>query len=169
MTEVLPTVGASEAIYATIHALIDPGEEVIIMQPFYDSYPAAIRLAGGVPVTVSIAPPTGAGTGADGIPSSTPRTAQDWRLDMSALRCAITPRTRMLILNNPHNPSGKVFTRAELLEIAAIAEAHDLLVLADEVYETLTYDPASPMIKFASLPGMYQRTITVGSAGKMFG
>ncbi|KAJ3031124.1 Kynurenine--oxoglutarate transaminase 3 [Rhizophlyctis rosea] len=159
-TEIVTTVGATEAIYSAIQAFINPGDEVILMQPFYDSYPASIILAGGKPVMVSLRPPA----------SEPAKTSDDWKLDFDEIRKAITPKTKMIIVNNPHNPVGKVFRREELEAIAKIAEENDLLVLADEVYETLVYsDSVSPMIKFATLPGMYERTITVGSVGKMFG
>ncbi|KAJ3292407.1 Kynurenine--oxoglutarate transaminase 3 [Borealophlyctis nickersoniae] len=131
------------------------------MQPFYDSYPASVSLAGGIPVMVSLRPPT----------DRPAETSDDWKLDFEEIRKAVKPgKTKMIIVNNPHNPIGKVFTRSELEAIARIATEFNLLVLADEVYETLVYsDSVSPMIKFASLPGMFERTITVGSAGKMFG
>ncbi|KAJ3000295.1 Kynurenine--oxoglutarate transaminase 3 [Globomyces sp. JEL0801] len=144
LTEIMTTVGASE------------GDEVILMQPYYDSYPASITLAGGVPVSLSA--------------KSNATTSNDWLLDMNSLRNAITSKTKIIMINNPNNPVGKVWTRPELQQIANIAKEFDLLVIADEVYETLVYsDSASPMIKFASLPGMYERTITIGSMGKMFG
>ncbi|KAJ3054649.1 Kynurenine--oxoglutarate transaminase 3 [Rhizophlyctis rosea] len=160
-TEIVTTVGASEAIYSAIQAFVNPGDEVILMQPFYDSYPASVTLAGGVPVMVSLRPPA----------ERPAATSDDWKLDIDEIRRAINPgKTKMIIVNNPHNPVGKVFTRTELESIAKIADEFDLLVLADEVYETLVYsDSVSPMIKFASLPGMFERTITVGSVGKMFG
>ncbi|KAI8817180.1 pyridoxal phosphate-dependent transferase [Fimicolochytrium jonesii] len=161
LREIVTTVGASEAIYSTMQAFINPGDEVILMQPFYDCYMAAVTLAGGVPVMVSLRPPM------DG-PAVT---SDDWKFDVEEIRRAIKPgKTKMIMVNNPHNPIGKVFTRKELEAIAAIAKEFDLLVLADEVYETLVYpDSVSPFIKFASLPGMFERTITVGSIGKMFG
>lgn len=158
MTEIMTCVGASEAIYSTIQAFINPGDEVILMEPFYDSYPASVSLAGGIPVTVSLKPISNA------------HSSRDWKLDFNELENAITPKTKMIILNNPNNPLGKVWTREELLELSAIVKKHDLLIIADEVYETLIYsDSAAEMIKFASLPDMYQRTITIGSLGKMFG
>ena len=157
MTDIITTgqlinvVGATEAIYSCIQAFINPGDEVILMQPFYDSYPASVIMAGGTPVVVTLS------TG-------------DWMLDWDKLEQAVSPKTKMIIVNNPHNPSGKVFTRQELLKLADFATRHDLLVMADEVYETLVFnDAVSPMIKFATLPGMAQRTLTVGSIGKMFG
>ncbi|TPX69743.1 hypothetical protein SpCBS45565_g02148 [Spizellomyces sp. 'palustris'] len=161
LTEIVTAVGACEAIYSTIQAFINPGDEVILMQPFYDSYPASVTLAGGIPVMVSLRPPS----------DRSSKTSDDWKLDFDEIRRAIKPgKTKMIIVNNPHNPVGKVFTREELEAIAQIATEYDLLVLADEVYETLVYtDSVAPLIKFASLPGMFERTITVGSVGKMFG
>ncbi|KAI9002725.1 pyridoxal phosphate-dependent transferase [Gaertneriomyces semiglobifer] len=131
------------------------------MQPFYDSYPASITLAGGKPVMVSLRPPS----------DRPAETSDNWTFDVDEIRRAINPgKTKMLFINNPHNPIGKVFKREELEAIARIAEEFELLVVADEVYETLVYtDSVSPLIKFASLPGMFERTITIGSAGKMFG
>jgi kynurenine--oxoglutarate transaminase/cysteine-S-conjugate beta-lyase/glutamine--phenylpyruvate transaminase len=158
MTEIMTTVGASEAIYSSIQALINPGDEVILMQPYYDSYPASVELAGGIPVVVSMRG------------ESNCRESREWKLDWSELEKCINSKTKMIILNNPNNPIGKVWEREELERLANIVEKHNLLVMADEVYETLVYsDSASPMIKFASLPGMFQRTITIGSMGKMFG
>jgi aspartate/methionine/tyrosine aminotransferase len=156
MTEIVTTDGANEAIYSTMQAFINPGDEVILMEPFFDSYKASVELAGGVCVSVSM--------------SQTGQRASDWKLNLVDLENSISSKTKMLILNNPHNPIGKVFTDKELGQLAQFAIRHDLLVLADEVYETLVFsDSTSPMIKFASLPGMYERTITVGSIGKMFG
>jgi aspartate/methionine/tyrosine aminotransferase len=158
MTEIMTTVGASEGIYSSIQALVNPGDEVILMQPYYDSYPASVWLAGGVPKIVSLKP------------NSHAKTSHDWGLDMAELRKCISKNTRIIILNNPNNPLGKVWSREELLKVAEIAQEFDLIVIADEVYETLVYsDSISPMIKFASLPGMFERTITIGSMGKMFG
>ncbi|KAJ1555852.1 hypothetical protein HK405_011800 [Cladochytrium tenue] len=163
LSEIVVTVGATEAIYSTVQAFAGPGDEVILMQPFYDSYPASITLAGAKPVVVTLAP---RGTPGSGGPSS-----GDWHLDLAEVRAAIRPgKTKLLFLNNPHNPIGKVWAREELEAIAAIAVEFDLIVVADEVYETLVFsDSPSPMIKFASLPGMFERTITIGSIGKMFG
>lgn len=161
MSEIVTTVGATEAIYTTVQAFVNPGDEVIIMQPYYDAYPASITLAGGIPIIVNLAPPR------DGSPALT---SADWTLDMKELRRAISPKTKMMFINNPHNPVGKVWSRSELECIAEIAKEFDLLVVADEVYETLVYsDSPTPMIKFSSLPNMFERTITLGSIGKMFG
>ncbi|RME51030.1 MAG: aminotransferase class I/II-fold pyridoxal phosphate-dependent enzyme [Caldilineae bacterium] len=155
LREIVVTTGATEAIFAAIQALVDPGDEVILIEPFYDSYPASVIMAGGRPVYVPLRAPSGASS------------AQDWRLDIDELRGAVTSRTRLLVLNTPHNPVGKVFTREELEEIADVAQEHDLLVLSDEVYEWMTYDDV-PHVRIATLPGMWERTVTVGSAGKTF-
>ncbi|KAJ3060284.1 Kynurenine--oxoglutarate transaminase 3, partial [Quaeritorhiza haematococci] len=146
LTEIITTVGATEAIYSTIQAFISPGDEVILMEPYYDSYPASVTLAGGVPVLVTLRPETRPGEGENG----KQRTSHEWKLDMGELRRKINPgKTKMIVVNNPHNPIGKVFSRSELEEIASIAKEFDLLVLADEVYETLVYsDSVSPLIKF---------------------
>jgi N-succinyldiaminopimelate aminotransferase len=146
-TEVLVTCGATEAIASVLLSLVTAGDEVIAFEPFYDSYAACISMAGGQRVGVTLYAP-------------------DYVLDLDALRKAITPRTRMLLLNTPHNPTGKVFTRAELDTIAALAVEHDLLVMADECYEHLVFD--GEHIPIATLPGMRERTITVGSGGKTF-
>lgn len=164
MTEILTTVGATEAIYASIQAFVNPGDEVILMQPFYDSYPASVLMSGGTPKFVSLLPPKTSNT-------SSETKASDWKLDMTELKASITPKTKMLIVNNPHNPLGKVFSKSELQEIADIAIKNDLIVIADEVYETLVYnnDGATTFQKLASLPGMWERTLSIGSIGKTFG
>lgn len=147
--EVLVTAGATEGIAAALLALVEPGDEVVTLEPYYDSYPAGIAMCGGVRVSVPLRPdPTG------------------FTLDPAALRAAVGPRTRMILLNNPHNPAGMVLSAAELAEIAEIAVEHDLLVLSDEVYEHLTYGEAH--VPIASLAGMRERTLTAGSAGKTF-
>ncbi|MEU1981241.1 pyridoxal phosphate-dependent aminotransferase [Nocardia sp. NPDC019395] len=149
-TEVLVTVGATEAVSAAVLGLVEPGAEVVLIEPFYDSYPAAVALAGAHRRTARL-------------------TAQGDRfvLDHDSLRAAITPATRMLILNSPHNPTGTVLDRADLAAIAEIACEHDLIVLADEVYEHLVYDGAEH-ISIATLPGMAERTLVVSSAAKTF-
>ncbi len=146
-TEVLVTCGATEAIASVLLSLLSTGDEVIAFEPFYDSYAACISMAGAQRVGVTLYAP-------------------DYALDLDALRTAITPRTRMLLLNTPHNPTGKVFTRAELEAIAAIAVENDLLVMADECYEHLVFE--GNHIPIVTLPGMRVRTITVGSGGKTF-
>ncbi|GAA5056954.1 hypothetical protein GCM10023336_30280 [Streptomyces similanensis] len=149
-TEVLVTAGATEAIAAALLALVEPGDEVIALEPYYDSYAACIAMAGGRRVPVTLRPHEGA-----------------FRLDLDELRAAVTDRTRLLLLNTPHNPTGTVLTREELTAIAALAVERDLLVVTDEVYEHLVFDDAEH-IPLATLPGMRERTVTIGSAGKTF-
>lgn len=146
-TEVLVTAGATEAIAATILALCGPGDEVVSLEPYYDSYPAAIAMAGAhrVPVTLR---------------------APDFAFDVERFRAAITPRTKLVLCNTPHNPTGKVFTREELTALAEVCIEHDLVVMTDEVYEHLVYDAVH--VPLATIPGMRERTITVSSAGKTF-
>jgi N-succinyldiaminopimelate aminotransferase len=146
-TEVLVTAGATEAIAAALLALVEPGDEVIAFEPYYDSYAANIAMAAGVRVPVTLRPP-------------------GFRPDLDALAAAITSRTRLILLNSPHNPTGSVFTPDELAAIARLAVDHDLLVVTDEVYEHLTYD--RPHVPIVSFPGMRDRTVTVSSAGKSF-
>lgn len=148
-SEVTITVGATEAIYLVITALINPGDEVVVLEPFYDSYVASIKMAGGIPVPVTMHAP-------------------DFTIDQKELEAAITPRTKLLILNNPHNPTGKVWTREELLAVSNVAIKNDLYLMSDEVYEFLIFDGAKH-IPTATLEGMKERTITVSSAGKTFG
>jgi aspartate/methionine/tyrosine aminotransferase len=147
-TDITITAGATEALFSTMLALIDPGDEVILFEPFYDSHQANTLLAGGVPRYVTLHKP-------------------DFSFDPADIERLISPRTMMLILNNPGNPTGKVFSLAELETLAAIARKHDLLVLSDEVYEFLTFD--AQHIPIATLPGMRERTITISSTGKTFG
>jgi N-succinyldiaminopimelate aminotransferase len=146
-TEVLVTVGATEAIASSMLSLLRDGDEAIAFEPFYDSYAACIAMAGATRVPVTLHAP-------------------DYALDVDALRRAITPRTRLILLNTPHNPTGKVFTRAELQAIADLAIEHDLVVVADEVYEHLVFD--GEHIPIATLSGMRERTVTIGSGGKVF-
>ncbi|MFG2961097.1 pyridoxal phosphate-dependent aminotransferase [Streptomyces sp. NPDC048291] len=148
--EVLVTAGATEAIAAALLALVEPGDEVVALEPYYDSYAASIAMAGGTRVPVTLRPDAGA-----------------FRLDLDELRAAVTPRTRLLLVNTPHNPTGTVLTRAELTAIAELAVERDLLVVTDEVYEHLVYDEAEH-VPLATLPGMRGRTVTIGSAGKTF-
>lgn len=148
-TEVLVTVGATEAIAAALLGLVEPGSEVLVIEPFYDSYSPVIAMAGCHRVTVPLAP---AGRG--------------FALDVEALRAAVTPRTRALLLNSPHNPTGMVLSDAELSAVAALATEHDLLVITDEVYETLVFGVEHHPL--AGYPGMRERTVTISSAAKMF-
>jgi len=145
---VVVTTGASEAIAATVLALVEPGDDVLVLDPYFDLYAATIALAGAGRVAV-------------------PLTPDDLRPDLDAMRAALTARTRMLLLNTPHNPTGVVFTRPELQALAEFACEHDLLVLADEAYEHLWFDD-NVHIPIATLPGMWERTVTIGSGGKSF-
>jgi N-succinyldiaminopimelate aminotransferase len=146
-SQVVATTGATEAIAAALLGLVDPGDEVVVLEPYYDSYVAMIQFAGGVrrPVTLR---------------------APDFRLDPDELAAAVTDRTRLILLNTPHNPTGTVLTRAELEAVAAVAIEHDLVVVTDEVYEHLTFDHQH--VPLATLPGMFERTLTISSAGKTF-
>jgi N-succinyldiaminopimelate aminotransferase len=146
-TEVLVTTGATEAIAAAVLGLVEPGDEVIALEPYYDSYAANIAMAGGVRVPVTLRPP-------------------DFRLDLDRLRDAVTRRTRAILLNTPHNPTGAVLNAAELRSVAELCLEHDLVVIADEVYEHLVFDGVHTSI--ASLPGMRERTVRISSAGKTF-
>ncbi|MCW2831341.1 MAG: putative succinyldiaminopimelate transaminase DapC, partial [Aeromicrobium sp.] len=147
-SEVAVATGATEAIAAALLGLIDPGDEVIVLEPYYDSYVAMIQMSGGVrrPVTLR---------------------APDFRLPIDELRAAISPRTTAILLNTPHNPTGTVLRRDELAAIAALAIEHDLVVISDEVYEHLTFD-GLPHVPIATLPGMAERTLTISSGGKSF-
>jgi len=147
-TEVLITVGATEAIAAAVLGLVEPGSEVLLIEPFYDSYSPAVAMAGCTRVAV-------------------PLRAEDFTLDLTALRAAVTPRTRAMIVNTPHNPTGRVFGEPELRGIAELAVEHDLLVITDEVYEQLIYD-GHRHLPLAGFPGMAERTVTISSAAKMF-
>lgn len=166
-TEIVITTGATEGIFATVQALVQPGDEVVLIEPFYDSYAPSVIMAGGTPVYVPLRPQPNAASSAD------------WVLDMAELEAAFTERTRLLIINTPQNPLGKVFGRAELQQIAALVQKHDVLVLSDEVYEWMTYRAPqrngqlaaqAPVehVRIATLPGMWERTVTLGSAGKTF-
>ncbi|MFL5627825.1 MAG: aminotransferase class I/II-fold pyridoxal phosphate-dependent enzyme [Ktedonobacteraceae bacterium] len=145
---VIVTSGATEGIFAAILGLVDPGDEVIVIEPFYDSYVPNILMANAVPVYVPLHPPS-------------------WTLDLDELRSAFSRKTRALILNTPHNPSGRVFTQRELVLIADLCTEYDVTVIADEVYEHLIFEPAQHT-PIATLPGMFERTVTVSSAGKLF-
>ncbi|MGW3516906.1 pyridoxal phosphate-dependent aminotransferase [Streptomyces hydrogenans] len=148
--EVLVTAGATEAIAAALLALVEPGDEVIALEPYYDSYAACVAMAGGTRVPVTLRPHEGR-----------------YVLDLDELRAAVTPRTRLILLNTPHNPTGTVLTRAELTAVAELAVERDLLVVTDEVYEHLVFDDAEHL-PLATFPGMRDRTVTIGSAGKTY-
>lgn len=147
-TQVVVTTGCTEAIAGALLGLVDPGDEVIVLDPAYDSYPAMIAFAGGVRRPV-------------------PLRAPDFRLDPLALEAAVGPRTRLILLNTPHNPTGRVLDADELAAVARVARAHDLVVVTDEVYEHLTFD-GRRHVPIATLPGMAERTLTLSSAGKSY-
>ncbi len=146
-TEVLVTTGATEAIAASLLALCEPGDEVVTFEPYYDSYAACIAMAGADRRVVTLRPP-------------------DYAFDPDELRAAITSRTKVILLNSPHNPTGKVFDRAELQLVADLAQEHDILVVTDEVYEHLVFE--GEHVPIAMLPGMRDRTVTISSGGKTF-
>ncbi|MDQ1463743.1 MAG: N-succinyldiaminopimelate aminotransferase [Actinomycetota bacterium] len=146
-SQVLVTAGATEAVAAAMLAMVDTGDEVIALEPYYDSYAASIAMAGGVRVPVTLRAP-------------------DFRLDVERLRAAVTPRTKLILLNSPHNPTGTVLNLAELQAVADVAIEHDLIVVTDEVYEHLVYDGRH--IPISTLPGMWERTLTISSGGKTF-
>jgi N-succinyldiaminopimelate aminotransferase len=146
-TEVLVTAGATEGIAAALLALCEPGDDVVTFEPYYDSYAACIALAGAQRRVVQLRAP-------------------DYTFDPAALEAAITPRTRVLLLNSPHNPTGKVFAREELELIARLCVEHDLVAITDEVYEHLVFD--GEHLPLATFPGMRDRTVTVSSGGKTF-
>ncbi len=148
--EILVTVGATEAIAATVLALCEPGDEVIAFEPYYDSYAASIALAGARLTAVTMRPVDGRFT-----------------FDPDELRAAVTPRTKAILVNSPHNPTGTVFTRAELTAIAGLCQEAGLIAITDEVYEHLTFDGVEH-IPLATLPGMRERTVMISSAGKTF-
>jgi N-succinyldiaminopimelate aminotransferase len=149
-TEVLVTVGATEAIAAAVLGLVEPGSEVLLIEPFYDSYSPVVAMAGTHRLAIPLVPDD-----------------RGFALDTDALRRALTPRTRALIINSPHNPTGAVLSEAELAAVAEIAVAADLLVITDEVYEHLVFD-GHRHLPLAGFDGMPERTITISSAAKMF-
>jgi len=147
-SEVTVASGATELLWDAILALVDPGDEVILFEPFYDCYLPDLQVAGGVPKVVRLEAP-------------------DWRFDRGALERAFSSRTRLIVLNTPHNPTGKLYDEGELAFIADLAKRHDALVLADEVYAEIVYPPARH-VPIALLPGMWERTLTLESMGKTF-
>ncbi|RSM65893.1 putative succinyldiaminopimelate transaminase DapC [Amycolatopsis sp. WAC 01376] len=149
-TEILVTAGATEAIAASLIALTQAGDEVIVIEPYYDSYAAAVAMAGAERRVVGLVERDGR-----------------FALDVESLRAAVTDRTRAILINSPHNPTGTVFTRAELEAVAALCVTHDLIAITDEVYEHLVFDDAEHL-PLATLPGMRERTVSISSAGKTF-
>ena len=147
-SQVVVTTGCTEGIAAALLGLVDEGDEVVVLEPYYDSYVAMIQMAGGVRRPVTLRAPS-------------------YRLDPDELRAAVGPRTRFVLLNSPHNPTGTVLGRAELQAVADVAIEHDLVVVTDEVYEHLTYD-GHDHVPLATLPGMFERTLTLSSAGKSY-
>jgi N-succinyldiaminopimelate aminotransferase len=147
-TQVNVTVGATEAIFSAILGLVDPGDEVIVFEPYYDSYLPAIQFAGGIPKLYTLRPP-------------------DWAIDPAALAALFSDKTKLIIINTPHNPTGKVFGAEELSHIAELCRRHDVIAVTDEVYEHIIFDDL-PHVCLASLPGMAERIVTISSAGKTF-
>jgi aspartate/methionine/tyrosine aminotransferase len=146
-TEITVTCGATEAMASVFLALIDPGDEVIVFEPFYENYGPDAILAGAKPKFVPLEPP-------------------GWKLDLDQLRAAFSPRTRAIVLNTPHNPSGRVFTREELTVIAALCQEHDAWAFTDEIYEHIIYSGHHHLL--AAFPGMRERTVTVSGLSKTF-
>lgn len=156
-TEIQITVGATEGMTAAIMGLVEPGSEVIIIEPYFDIYPAIIALAGATPVAVPVRE----------TPAEAGEERGSWDLDVAAIRQAVTNKTAMIVLNTPHNPTGAVFSRAALEELAEVVKEHQLLVVSDEVYELLTF-AGKEHVPFATIPGMWEHTVTVSSAAKSF-
>ena len=146
-TEVTVTSGCTEAIVASLLGLVEPGQEVVLFEPYYDSYRACVSMAGAVPRFVTLRPP-------------------DFRVDPAKLEAAFSPRTRAILVNTPHNPTGKVYSLAELELIAALCRRHDVIAITDEVYERLVFE--GEHIRLATLEGMWDRTVTLSSLGKTF-
>lgn len=145
---VLVTAGATEGLFSSILGMVDPGEEVILIEPYFDTYRMNVEIANATPVFVPMRPP-------------------DWTFNADELRAAFNERTRAIVINTPNNPTGRVFSRDELALIADLCQQHDVIAISDEVYEHLTYD-GHEHISLATLPGMFERTLTVSSAAKTF-
>lgn len=147
-SEVTVTQGATGAIFATIMGLVDPGDEVILFEPYYDSYLPAVQMAGGQPRFYTLHPP-------------------NWHIDQAELSALFSDKTKLIVINSPHNPTGKVFSEAELSLIAKLCQQHDVIAVTDEVYEHIIFDGCRH-VSLATLPGMAERTVTISSAGKTF-
>ncbi|KAF9942201.1 hypothetical protein BGZ65_007733 [Modicella reniformis] len=158
-TEIVVTAGANEGIFSIFAGYLDQGSEVILMEPFFDQYISNITMNGGVPVYCPIRPKGD---------TSKDMSASEWKVDIQELESKITPRSKIIVLNTPHNPIGKIFSREELEEIGALATKYNLLIISDEVYDRLHFDPKKHE-RIATLKGLWERTITVGSGGKTFG
>src|SRR3954451_16925025 len=148
--EVVVTAGATEAVPAAVLGFVDPGDEVVVLEPYYDSYLATIEMAGGVRRPVAVR-----------------RVGTEFRLDVDALRASVTGRTKLLLVNTPHNPTGAMLDEAERAAVAEVAVRHDVVVVVDEVYEHLVFD-GRKHVPLATLPGMAERTVSISSAGKTF-
>jgi aspartate/methionine/tyrosine aminotransferase len=156
VSEITITSGATEALCATFLGLINPGDEVILFEPAYDAYAPDVIMAGGTPRFVRLHPPAASG-----------EHSNDWWFEPADLVAAFGPRTKAVVINTPHNPTGKVFTRPELELVARLCQEHDVLAIADEVYDQLVFDGAVH-VPLATLPGMWERTLTINSTGKTF-
>jgi len=157
LKEILVTFGATEALFCIITSLINPGDEIVLIEPFFDIYIGAVQIANGIPKYVPLRPK-----------SETTTSSADWILDIKEFEAAFSDKTKLIILNNPQNPTGKVFSKQELEQIAEVIKKFPkVIVISDEVYEFMVYDNQE-ITRFATLPSMWERTLTIGSAGKTF-
>jgi kynurenine--oxoglutarate transaminase/cysteine-S-conjugate beta-lyase/glutamine--phenylpyruvate transaminase len=163
-TQVATAVGCTNALYCALQGLLEPGDEAVLLEPSFDIYFSQVRMAGGKPVFVPLRPHTGDDD------SEHRGASRAFTLDLDELEAAITGRTKVLLLNTPHNPTGKMFSRQELEGIAAIVQKHPkITVIADEVYEHIVFDPENePHVSMATIPGMWEQTLTLSSSGKTF-